>query len=80
MNITSIVQIERRISAVDGLRAGGGHPASTSTLGQRFGLATYRRLPLYPYKLTSLPCVGMSQMCHQRTTALLFVISPLFYP
>ena len=29
----------------------------------RVGLATYRRLPLYPYKQTSLPCVGMFQMC-----------------
>ena len=29
----------------------------------RVGLATYRRPPLYPYKQTSLPCVGMSQMC-----------------
>jgi hypothetical protein len=26
-------------------------------------LAAYRRLPLYPHKQTSLPCVGMSQMC-----------------
>src|SRR5437773_6547640 len=33
----------------------------------RVGLAAYRRLPLYPYKQTSLPCVGMSQMCQHRT-------------
>ena len=32
----------------------------------RVGLATYRRPPLYPYKQTSLPCVGMSQMCQSR--------------
>jgi hypothetical protein len=35
----------------------------------RVGLAAYRRLPLYPYKQTSLPCVGMSQMCQLRTHA-----------
>ena len=32
----------------------------------RVGLTAYRGLPLYPYKQTSLPCVGMSQMCHNR--------------
>src|SRR5882724_11667891 len=31
----------------------------------RVGLAAYRRLPLYPYKQTSLPCVGMSQRCQK---------------
>ena len=29
-------------------------------------LASYRRLPLYPYKQTSLPSVAMSQMCPTR--------------
>jgi hypothetical protein len=29
----------------------------------RVGLTAYRRLPLYRYEQTSLPCVGMSQMC-----------------
>jgi hypothetical protein len=33
----------------------------------RVGLTAYRRLPLYPHKQTSLPCVGMSQMCQNRT-------------
>src|SRR5436190_12328687 len=36
----------------------------------RVGLAAYRRLPLYPYKQTSLPCVGMSQMCRRATLSL----------
>jgi len=27
----------------------------------RVGLTVYRLLPVYPYKQTSLPCVGMSQ-------------------
>ena len=38
----------------------------TSAL-RRVGLTAYRRLPLYPYKQTSLPCVGMSQMCQKAT-------------
>lgn len=32
----------------------------------RAGLAAYRRLPLCPYKQTSLPYVGMSQMCQTQ--------------
>src|SRR5439155_24198493 len=36
----------------------------------RVGLAAYRRLPLQPYKQTSLPCVGMSQMCRRATLSL----------
>ena len=35
-------------------------------LGHSVDLAAYRRLPLYSHKQTSLPCVGMSQMCHKR--------------
>jgi hypothetical protein len=35
----------------------------------RVGLAVYRRLPLYPNKQTSLPCVGMSQMCQDRKSS-----------
>jgi hypothetical protein len=31
-------------------------------------LAAYRSLPLYPHKQTSVPCVGMSQMCHERSS------------
>jgi len=33
----------------------------------RVGLTVYRLLPVSPYKQTSLPCVGMSQMCQTRT-------------
>ena len=33
----------------------------------RVGLTVYRLLPVYPYKQTSLPCVGMSQMCQHPT-------------
>ena len=32
----------------------------------RVGLTVYRLLPVYPYKQTSLPCVGMSQMCQEQ--------------
>jgi hypothetical protein len=34
----------------------------------RVGLTAYRRLPLYLYKQTSSPCVGMSQTCHKQTS------------
>ena len=33
----------------------------------RVALTLYLRLPLCPYKQTSLPSVGMSRMCQQRT-------------
>src|SRR4029453_2915825 len=36
----------------------------------RVGLATCRRLPLYTYKQTSLPRVGMSRMCHRQGNVL----------
>jgi hypothetical protein len=43
--------------------------ALMSAWGQRVDLAAYRSLPLYPHKQTSVPCVGMSQMCQFRTHA-----------
>src|SRR6267142_328467 len=42
----------------------------------RVGLTAYRRLPLYSYKQTSLPCAGMSQMCQKRSTQPMSRCSP----
>jgi hypothetical protein len=41
---------------------GRAHYANSDT-----GVNFPRRLPLYPYKQTYFPCVGMSRMCHKET-------------
>jgi hypothetical protein len=43
--------------------------AQESAQGQSRQFDRVRRFPLYPYKRTSSPCVGMSQMCQQETFA-----------
>jgi hypothetical protein len=58
---TSRMMREYPVRICEGLGAN-----SLGLLGNRVGLTVYRRLPLYPYKQTSLPSVGMSQMCHNR--------------
>jgi hypothetical protein len=50
------------------LAASTGNTIQKSALVIRVGLAAHRRLPLYPNKQTSLPCVGMSQMCQEATS------------
>jgi hypothetical protein len=42
----------------------------------RVTLTVHRSIPVFRNKRTMQEPVGMSQRCHQRTTALLFVISP----
>ena len=71
-NSTSrVVETVRQTNPDDGLLSGRmsrfvSLPSASSDWVIRVDLAAYRRLPPYPSKQTSLPCVGMSQMCQTR--------------
>jgi hypothetical protein len=66
------------MSAADSERREKALPPSVLLGSFRFSLTTPPSLPVFPSERTTAGLGGMSQRCHQWTTALLFVISPLY--